>query len=282
MLNKEEFEILNNYPLYHFINIEDYVIDFVIKNPQNYPITSTIIAHANIKNIDVKNATLRDVYDRHSICKSYNSFKKRVDSPFRIEDCKNFTSAMIMFDARRNEFDYYSAKFAILKKINDGRDFIIICRSDALNYFYIFDTNYDMGLICIDNNDYPLFASNYFDKTIDYDNLPCDSFKFFTKLDDDQGTKEDYFTRYEMMMRYITGVAAAYIKNQTNFTPIQLGETRHSLIYLMQNNNSSYCKNMYIDRYLVKTEKKEQIVNHPEFSSSDPLFDKKIDTEYVY
>lgn len=281
MLNKEEFEILNSYPLYQFINVTDYIIDFVIKNPQNYPITSALISCANNRNIDAKNAILRDFYDRQTISKAYDTFKRNTSESFRIEDCRNFTSAMIMFEHRQDEFHSYSIQFAILKKINDGKDFIIICRSEFLNYSYIFDTNYDIGLICIDNIDYSVFINECFERTIDFDDLPCDSYKFFTKLDGDQGTIEDYFKRYEMMMRYVTGKALMDIKEQTNFTPLQMGETSHSLMYLMQNNNSTYCKNMYVDRYLVKTEKKAHIVNHPEFNNLDPLFYKRITTDYT-
>lgn len=281
MLNKEEFEILNSYPLYHYISVNDYVADFVIKNPQNYPITSTLISNVSVnKNTYAKTATLRDIYDRQTIFKAYDSFKRNISDSYRFEDCRNFTSTIIMFEHRRNEFHSYSVQFAILKKINDGRDFIIICRSEALNYSYIFDTNYDMGLICIDNTNYLVFINECYEKIIDFNNLPCDSYKFFTKLEGDQGTREDYFRRYEMMMRYITGRSVTNIKEQTNFTPLQKGETGHSLLYLMQNNNSTYYKNMYVDQYLVKTEKKTHILNHPEFNNSDPLFDKRIVPDY--
>lgn len=279
MLNKEEFEILNSYPLYQFISVNDYITDFVIKNPQNYPITGIIISNAPVRNDDANN-TLKDFYDRQTISKAYKSFKRNISESYRIEDCRNFTSTMIMFDHRKNEFDsHYPLQFAILEKINDGKDFIIICKSEILNYYYIFDTNYNMGLICIADKDYLMFVNECFEKTIDYDNLPCDSYKFFTKLDGDQGTKEDYFTRYEIMMSYITGKVVLDIKKQTNFTPLQTGE--HSLLYIMQSNNSNYCKNVHIDQYLVKTEKKARIVKHPEFNNSDPLFYKKIATEYT-
>lgn len=280
MLNKEEFEILNSYPLYQFVSIRDYVTDFAIKNPQNHPITSTLVSHLTYANGSV-DGTLKDVYNRDTIHRIYPSFKRTMASLYRLENCKNFTSALIMLDAKHHDGEDHSFSFAILKKIED-KDFIVICKSDNSNYYYIFDTDYTMGMICIDNNDYSLLMNECIHHEIDYDNLPCDSYKFFTKLNGDQRTQEDYFRRYEMIMRYITGKAVMTIEKQSNFTSLQLGLESHTLIYYMQNNHSRYSRNTDIDQFFVAAKKMETCsVSHPQSIDSNPLFDKKIPGRYT-
>jgi hypothetical protein len=270
MLNKEELEILSKYPLYQIIPIEDYVCDFVLKNPLNYPITSIILS----KSEDTFQLNFSDLYKRDTIKKLYRKYLNGTyHYLYRIEDCKNLTSLLILFQIQStNHVD--EIFFTILKRIDD--DFIIAIKSDKYNYTYIFDTDYKNGIICVDNNGYSIILNELMNHNIDFNNLSCNSYVFPTDIYECGKTKEDYFNRFEMMARYVTGYKDIVLSNETLWDKyIKVVEYR--LISYMENYTNPVSVNEAIRNYF-KESKKINIkpVYHPETIDANELLNKKV------
>ncbi len=205
MLNKEEKEILFSYPLMESIGISDYIIDFVMKNPSNYPISSTIMKFTKYKN----ETTLKSYYTRENIRNCISSLYNIYDTnEGRFEHQHNFTSILMYILLMTGVSD---CRFTIIEK-NDN-DIWVAVGLNHTQYMFIFNSNCTSGLYVITSDDYYYFMINLVNKSVTdaldseiihrFFKFPTDvisSIKYTTEMD-------DYLVRYELLMRFLSGRA---------------------------------------------------------------------------
>ena len=282
MLNKEEKEILFSYPLMESIKIIDYITDFVLKNPSNFPITSSIMKFAKYNN----KTKLKSYFTRETVKQAihlfYNSYGLNQG---RYEHQNNFTS-ILLYILLVSEGMQYSQFFIISK--NDNDVWIAFSIGESKKY-YIFNSNCTNGLYVIDKDDYYGFITSLSHKTIDdvlnteltqdYYKLPLD-----LVVSEENSTEfEKYLDRYELLMRFISGKATRKItvndpdfKNLVYFENDLENNNGRSIMYMCREkgNNMEYQLRSYLkkaNKVSIKSVFQQKITD-----DVDPLFDRYI------
>lgn len=140
MILPAELEILKNYGLHNAVSLEDYFIDFIIKNPLNYPFTSWFM-----RNIRTTGRSLNMVLNRTNVaerfCDSQISQRSKLSKLMLLEKDTGFNMVM-------------------LPPLSDSISFQII-QSDPVLIISIRNSNYNAHEILIDQylNDIIVYRS---------------------------------------------------------------------------------------------------------------------------
>ena len=275
MLNKEEKEILFSYPLMETISTSDYMIDFVLKNPSNYPISSGIMKLTKWKGT----TPLKSYYTRENIKNCirtlYNLYNTNAG---KFEHQHNFTSMLIYILLVTGP---ESCHFSIIEK--NENDVWVAIIVDDLSKVFILNSDCTDGLYIISNDDYYYFKVALINKNVN-DTLNTEIKNMFYRLptniiifNSDATEMDKYVDRYELMMRFFSGESINDItveegyKNMYYFSNDR--DRWKNVVYIIKHDYTYELRN-----FSLPANKEDSKIQHQQeiAKDADPLFDRCI------
>lgn len=276
MLNQQEKEILFSYPVMKEITIIDYITDFIIQNPQNFPITSSIMIMSKLSGTD---SPIRDHYVKPNIEDTYEFFLNHHSSDDELDMCKNITAVLIKFDKFSRNFLSTALKFIILEKKEN--DIVIAVMNPEFEYVVIFDTNYENDILVITKNNFSAVSLRFqfesITQMIQNSNFPVNVYRLpLQSLIKENVTNEmddiqKYLLRYSIFSHYITGENDCENEHQADIHKIPMVEKSSNIINYLNKMNRSYNYGYDLSYYSIK----------PKSSKQNIEFKKQLDEDNV-
>lgn len=173
---KQELKIFNGYAINDRIPIKRYIVDFVMNNPFNFPISSSImsIITGSVRNTN----TIKDYYKPQLIQDAAYRLSQHVYSRAISNDCVSFSLLMLLLC--RTYIDYY---ITILQKFPNV---IISIEKEDLPFAVLIDKTAS-SLLCYNTRLYNMnsIIQNGHYKTLDDISQKCKAASFYhVKFDD--------------------------------------------------------------------------------------------------
>lgn len=285
MLNQQEKEILFSYPVMKEINIFNYISDFIIQNPQNFPITSTIMSMS--RNTHDSTKPISDHYTKENITETYEYFINHIGHSQFDRLCKNITATLIKIDKFSRDNTSIFAKFVILeKKENDA---VLAIMNAECDYVIIFDTDYENDILVVTKNNFNAMSLRFqfqsVTQMLQNDDFPVNVYKLPLQslikenVTNEMDDKEKYFLRHLIFDHYVSGENDYEKEQQVELHKIPMVERSCNIIVYLNRMNRHYNYGYDLSYYNIKPKSTNQNIEFKEkLDESNAMFSKPAST----
>lgn len=192
MLTKEEKLVFQNYNIFSECEIDDYLVDFIMMNPLNFPITSCIMSmvdyHQQCK-------TFEELFHKQTVKESISNFTRRYKivsetvTKTPLYRKHNITTLMLLLYSSYNYNEYDdNMKMSIIDKKLDKNgiisDVTICLYHHNYELYVVIDSDFKNGLFIFKSSEYRNFTLNVlkenYSTMIEQGVFPCNGYYFPT------------------------------------------------------------------------------------------------------